>query len=76
MVLRLNRILGINEDEMMTLGSENFDQVNSSTSLGSIKQFMVTNCSKERPGSIVTKTKKKQLNFDTNSQIKRNIFSC
>ena len=38
-----------------------------------IKQFVVTNCSKEQPGSIVTKTKKKQ-NFYINSYIKRIKF--
>ena len=35
-----------------------------------IKQFMVANCSKERPGSIVNETLKKN-NFDTNRYIKR-----
>jgi len=29
--------------------------------LAVIKQFMVTNCSKERPGSIVTKTLKNRI---------------
>ena len=37
------------------------------------KQFVVTNCSKERLGSIVTKTLKK-LNFDTNNYIKIMAF--
>ena len=35
-----------------------------------IKHFVVTNCSKERPGSIVTET----LKNDTNSHIKRMAF--
>ena len=38
------------------------------------KQFVVTNFSKERPGSIVTETQKR--NFDTNSYIKKITFSC
>ena len=38
-----------------------------------IKQLVATNCSKERPDSIVTETLKKQ-NFDTNSYIKRIVF--
>ena len=50
--------LGISEDEKVTLGNEKIYQVDSSTSFDSIKQFVVTNCSKERPGSIVTKTQK------------------
>ena len=33
-------------------------------SVGHFKQFVVTNCSKERPGSIVNETLKKR-NFDT-----------
>ena len=39
------------------------------------KQFVVTNCSKERLGSIVTETLKKR-NFETNSYIKELHFNA
>ena len=48
--------LGISEDEKATLSTEKTDQVGSFTYLGRIKQFVVTICTKERPGSIVTET--------------------
>ena len=50
--------LGISDDKKAILGNEKTDQVDSFTCLGSIKQFVIINCSKERPGSIVTETLK------------------
>ena len=55
--------LGISEDEKVTLGSEKIDQEDSFNYLGSIKQFVVTNCSKERPGSIVNETLKNEISI-------------
>ena len=40
-----------------------------------IKQFVVANCSKEQPVSIVKESLKKR-NFDTSRYIKRNGFLC
>ena len=58
----------------MRLGNEKIDQVGSFSYLDSIKQFEITNCSKEQPGSIVIETIKngilipivtsKELNFN------------
>ena len=36
--------LGISEGEKVMLGNEEIDQMHSFTYLGSIKQFVVTNC--------------------------------
>ena len=55
--------------------TRNKELINRNMSSGNpvIKQFVVSNCSKERPGSIVTEALKK-WNFDTNSYIKRIAF--
>ena len=50
--------LGISEEEKVKLGKKKIHQGGSFTYLGSIKQFVVTNCIKERPGPIVNKTLK------------------
>ena len=45
--------------EKYVMGEEKFNEKGAGFS--KIKQFVVTNCSKERPGSIVTKTLKNRI---------------